>query len=283
MRSSLPLTIEIHEYLESDEHVLADATQIHQIVMNLCTNAAHAMENGGGILEVALTEYHLGEDHNELPPDLKSGPYVILSVGDSGDGMSPEILKQIFNPYFTTKETGQGTGLGLSVVHGIVKKCGGEITVKSEPGTGSVFNVYLPVLGQPPQIEVEIYETPQKGTETILVVDDEPMLLVVFKEQLEKLGYTVDAVNNGPRALELFKSDPDKYDLVITDMTMPLMTGEKLASEIFNIRQDIPIILCTGHSQQLTEEKALNIGIRAFVMKPIKMNLLSQTVRRVLA
>ena len=283
LRSSLPTTIEIHQYLESDESVFAQPTQIHQIVMNLCTNAAHAMEENGGILEVNLVELHTDTQPNGVPKNLTPGPYLKLSVSDSGEGMKPGILNHVFDPYFTTKEAGKGTGLGLSVVHGIVKNCGGEITVNTELGIGSAFHVFLPILGQQKEEITEPVQKYEAGKEKILFVDDEPILLNVYKEQLENFGYTVDTAGSGLKALEMFKEDPDGYDLIITDMTMPKMTGEKLAVEIFAIRPEVPIILCTGYSQQMTEEKALSMGIRAFVAKPIKVKMLSQTVRDILA
>ncbi len=282
LRASLPATIEILQYLEGDEKVLADSTQVHQIVMNLCTNAAQAMEEKGGILEINLTKCEKNEGEGELPSDLGPGPYLKLSVGDTGPGMGPEILKKVFEPFFTTRETGRGTGLGLSVVHGIVKSIGGEITVRSELGTGTVFNVYLPIFTEKIREIPEPADVSETGSETVLFVDDEPMLIQVYREQLEKLGYHVDAVDSGLKALELFTSDPNKYDLVITDMTMPKMTGDKLAGELLKIRPGVPVILCTGYSQQITEEKAHELGIRSFIMKPLKMKILSETIRRVL-
>jgi len=206
-----------------------------------------------------------------------------LTVSDSGRGMESEVIKRIFDPYFTTKDTGQGTGMGLSVVHGILKSHGGMVTVKSEPAKGSTFYVYLPVIQEMSKPEDTDEAVPiQRGHERILFVDDEHALVEIAKDILERLGYEIVARTSSVEALELFRAQADRFDLVITDMTMPNMTGDKLSKEILKIRSDIPIILCTGYSERISEEKAKNIGIREFVMKPLVMKELAKTVRNTL-
>ena len=204
-------------------------------------------------------------------------------VSDTGYGMASEIMERIFDPYFTTKETGEGTGLGLSVVHGIVKAHGGTITVYSELGKGTTFHVYLPLIQEAEKAEKERSDAPlPTGSERILFIDDESALLEIGGQMLERLGYEVVTKRNSVQALELFRAEPDRFDLVITDMTMPHMTGDKLAQGLMEIRPDIPIILYTGHSRLISEERAKEIGIKAFVMKPLVMWNLAETVRKVL-
>ena len=214
--------------------------------------------------------------------DLAAGPYLRLTVSDTGHGMSPEIRDRIFDPYFTTKETGEGTGLGLSVAQGIVKAHGGAISVYSEPGKGTTFHVYLPVTPEKATEERESEKPLPTGDERILFIDDEPVLAEIGRHMLERLGYEVVIKTSSMEALELFRSGPGRFDLVITDMTMPRMTGDKLARELIGIRPDIPVILCTGHSKQVSEEKAKSLGIRAFVMKPISNRVVAEVVRKVL-
>ncbi|MBW2169460.1 MAG: response regulator, partial [Deltaproteobacteria bacterium] len=283
LRASLPTTIEIHQNIESDTGIVeADPTQIHQILMNLCTNAGHAMREEGGILEVTLTNVDIDARTIRQYPDMSPGPYLRLSVSDTGEGMTPEILGRIFDPYFTTKEVGEGTGLGLAVVHGIIKDHGGAITVYSEPGKGTTFHVYLPVIEKAAEPEKETLKPLPTGHERILFIDDEPGLVEIGRVMLGELGYDVVVRTSSIEALELFRIKPDEFELVITDMTMPKMTGDKLAKELMQIRPDIPIILCTGFSKRITEEKAKEIGIKAFVMKPLVMRDLANTVRKAL-
>jgi len=198
-----------------------------------------------------------------------------------GYGMPSEIVERIFDPYFTTKDTGEGTGLGLSVAQGIVKAHGGTITVYSEQGKGTTFHVYLPVILEEEREKKESEEPLPTGSECILFIDDEQVLIEIESQMLEQLGYEVVAKKSSIEALELFRAEPDRFDLVITDMTMPHMTGDKLAQELMKIRPDIPVILCTGHSRLVSEEKAKDIGIKAFVMKPLVMRNLAETVRKV--
>ena len=284
IRASIPKTIDIHQEIDKNcELVMGDPTQIHQIVMNLCTNAYHAMEDAGGKLEVTLTEIEIATDGQRDKIDLNPGRYLQLSVSDNGHGMTPDIISRIFDPYYTTKKSGKGTGLGLSVTHGIVKNHGGSISVLSEPGIGTTFHVYLPLIEK--ETKLVATETPEiipMGSERILLVDDEESIVIMEQQMLERLGYNVTPRSSSVEALEAFKSNPDNFDLIITDMTMPNMTGVQLAQKIKNIKADIPIIICTGFSEQLTTEKCQAIGINGLVMKPVIIKELAGTIRRVL-
>jgi CheY-like chemotaxis protein len=231
---------------------------------------------------VSLAGIELDKDRVLQHLDLPGGPYLQLTVKDTGSGMAPEVMERIFDPYFTTKEKGRGTGLGLAVVHGITKDHRGAISVQSEQGKGSTFDVYLPVI-QKDEIPHESPEKPlPKGHERALFIDDEQSLAEIGKEMLTRLGYEVVAKTNSLDALEFFRTDPDQFDLVITDMTMPHMTGEKLAQNLMSIRPDIPVILCTGYSEMMTEEKAKEMGIKGFAMKPLIIRDLASSIRKVL-
>jgi PAS domain S-box-containing protein len=283
MRSVLPSTIEIRQSLTNIGLVMADPTQIHQVMMNLCTNAAHAMDKSGGILEVRLEKVTIGRDANALKLNLPPGHYLRLLVSDTGHGMTPEVMARIFDPYFTTKEIGRGTGLGLAVVHGIVHGHGGAITCKSSPGMGTTFEIYLPEVLYEEEAGKHLEEKPlPRGTERILFVDDEPALVNLAERILSKLGYSVITKTNSIEALSLFKENPYSFDLVITDMTMPGMTGDRLAQYLMEIRKDIPVILCTGYSEYISEERAKKTGIREFFMKPFEIRVLAETIRKVL-
>jgi len=282
LKASLPSTIEIRQRIQSNSAVLSDPTQIHQVLMNLCTNAGYAMRENGGVLEVSLTDEELEADFTARHGDLAPGPYIKLTVGDAGHGMPPEVLEKIFDPYFTTKEVGEGTGMGLSVVHGIVKNCGGTITVYSELGEGTTFNVFLPIIETKTEPQIAAEKPLPTGTERILFVDDEETLVDLGRQMLERLGYEVVTGTSSIDSLELFKTRPDNFDLIITDMTMPNMTGDKLAREVMEIRSNVPIILCTGFSARISEERAKEMGIKAFVMKPLLIRDLANTVRKVL-
>lgn len=282
LRASLPTTIDMRQEISSKGVVNADPTQIHQIVMNLCTNAAHAMRLEGGLLDVQLLDEDLDR---QLPcPDLLPGPYVKLLVHDTGCGMDRDTLERIFDPFFTTKTLGEGTGLGLSVVHGIVKGYGGAVTVQSEPGKGSTFSVYLPRIqmaaGKP--LEEGMGPLPTGG-ERVLFVDDERLLAELGTKMLAPLGYTVTTKTSSWEALEMFRADPWVFDLVITDQTMPRLTGVQLAKELLSIRSDLPIILCTGFSESITQERAREIGISELLMKPLALKDLAESIRRVLS
>jgi PAS domain S-box-containing protein len=282
LRSSLPTTIEIRNNILSDALVMADSTQIHQVLMNLCTNAGQAMQEEGGILEVSLTDVYLDSGFTSGYPDINPGTFLKLTVSDTGRGIAPDILNKIFDPFFTTKEKGEGTGLGLSVVHGIIKSLGGTLTVYSEPEKGAEFSFYLPIIEREVK-EEQGFEAPlSTGTERILFVDDEQPIRDMSKKLIESLGYHVEVRSNGIEALELFKANPERFDLVITDLTMPNMTGDRLAEQLMSVRSDIPIILCTGFSARIDEKKSNAMGIRAFVLKPIIQSDIARIIRTVL-
>ncbi|MBA4367902.1 MAG: hypothetical protein C0403_09725 [Desulfobacterium sp.] len=283
MRASIPTTIAIKQHIDNNcGMVFADPTNIHQIAMNLMTNAYHAMETDGGTLTIGLSEVTLSaEDLNSF--NLNPGTFVCFSVSDTGHGIEKYLLDRIFEPYFTTKTNGKGTGLGLSVVHGIVKSYKGDIRVYSEPGKGSVFTVYLPVIHMEREETTNMnHLSVRGGDEHILLVDDEEPILKMEKQMLERLGYQVTSRTSSMEALEAFRSSLNKFDLVITDMTMPNMTGEKLACELKKIRKGIPVIVCTGFSEKISRERAEALGIDGFLIKPIARNDLAKTIRTVM-
>ncbi len=282
LRSSIPTTIEIRETIVSEATVIADPTKIHQVIMNLCTNADHAMRNDGGVLTVALEDVEIA-DPDEIPSlTMIPGKYVRLTVTDTGHGMDEKVLAKIFEPYFTTKKQDEGTGLGLSVVLGIVQEHKGYTTVESRLDEGTQFVVYLPVtdkIGEPASPREEENIT-LEGDETILVVDDEAEILSVTKVFLEQYGYRIVSFQDGTKALQAFEQDPDAVDLVITDMTMPKITGDQLATRMMAIRPDLPVILCTGYSHKLSKADALRLGIRRYLQKPVVLKDLVITVRK---
>jgi PAS domain S-box-containing protein len=282
LRSTLPSTIEIRsEIKEKTGLIMASPTQIHQVLVNLCTNAGHAMRENGGILEVSLNEITVDSKKANLG-NLPPGKYVQLTVGDTGEGIDPTVVERIFEPYFTTKKTGEGTGLGLSVVHGIVKGHGGDIVVSSKPGKGTRFLVYFPVTETVVETVGEPAAAVPRGNEHILLVDDEKSLVEMGKDLLERLGYKVTVRTSSIEALEAFRKTPDRYDLVITDQTMPNMTGIQLTRELMALRPDIPVILCTGFSDLVNKENFKAMGIREFVMKPIVKKDIARIIRDVL-
>ncbi len=284
LRASIPTTVEIKQNFQPDlGKVYGDPTQIHQVLMNFCTNAAHAMRDTKGILSVELAGVELDGELTATDPELLPGKYVRLTVGDTGTGMPPEVLARIFEPYFTTKAVGEGTGLGLSVVHGIVKSHGGTISVYSETGIGTTFHVYFPVIEHDSTAALEhtIKYIPS-GRERILLVDDEPVLAGMYRAMLERLGYYVATETDPVEALDFFRTDPQQFDLVITDFTMPKMTGEELALELKRIRPELPIILCTGFSGSLSELRLREAGIAALVRKPILKKDIAWVIREVL-
>ena len=283
LRASLPTTIEIQFNLEKDEDtVMADPTQIHQVLMNLCTNAAHAMRDKGGILNVSLNKVALDSEYTSRYTELEPGPYTKLAVSDSGHGISPEVIDRIFDPFFTTKDRSEGTGMGLAVVHGIIKSYGGEIIVETEPGEGTTFNVFIPraktVAADEPEITTEL----PVGNERVLVIDDEQGMVETLCRMLDRLGYQTTKRTSSVEELELFKAGPDRFDLVISDQTMPNITGIELAKTFMDIRPDMPIILCTGFSEKVNEDSAKAMGISAFILKPIVMRDIAHTIRQVL-
>ena len=262
---------------------MADPTQIHQILMNLCTNAYHAMRLTGGVIGVRLSKITI-DDAGRVPnTELALGNYVLLEVSDTGCGMEQKTLAHIFDPYFTTKDKGEGTGLGLAVVHGIVKSYQGHITVYSEPGKGTRFHVYLPRLAEAPSlVEADRNETIPAGTERVLVVDDEAVITAMLETILTRLGYQVRSSSNSLEALALIEQDPMAFDLLITDMTMPHLTGFELTAKALAIRSDLPVILCTGFSDLINKEQAQALGIRVYLMKPVSVRELALAVRKVL-
>jgi len=282
LRSSIPTSIELRQNIPKDiGTILANPTQINQILINLSTNAHHAMPYGG-ILEISLKNVELDEDSAAQYPDLNPGRYVNLKVSDTGHGISAKEMDRIFDPYFTTKEVGKGTGMGLSVVHGIVKSHEGTISVESQYGQGATFSIFFPVVEKQAVIETETVEELPTGNERILFVDDEKSILFAGRNNLERLGYKVEIGLNPVQALELFRANPDQFDLVITDMTMPKMTGDQLVQKILKIRPDMPIILNTGFNETIDEEKAKQIGIRQYMEKPLNRRILAKVIRKVL-
>lgn len=283
LRSSMPTTIHIFANIDSmSGMIFADPTQFHQIVMNLCTNAFHAMEKTGGELYVTLRNV---KEYSENLPDelaLVHGKFVELIVRDTGSGINPSNIDKIFQPYFTTKETGKGTGMGLAITHGIIKKWGGAISVNSKLGTGTTFRVMLPMVENDIIEKEKSTEPVHGGQERILLVDDEEILAKIGQDMLERLGYHVTVRTNSLAALESFQNQPDQYDLVITDQTMPGMTGADLARRMIQIRPNIPIILCTGYSSIMSEEKAKAIGIKEFAFKPLTKTDIAKLTRKVL-
>ncbi|MFH2091215.1 MAG: cache domain-containing protein [Pseudomonadota bacterium] len=283
IRSTIPTTISINQSLQSDcGAVKADPTQIHQIIMNLTTNAYHAMEENGGELDVTLREIDL-DQYDRITPDLIPGSYACLTIADTGMGMDQKTIDKIFDPFFTTKEKGKGTGMGLSVVHGIVKGMNGVIKVYSELFKGTEFHIYLPIVKSTFEMQViQAKEPLQAGTESVLLVDDEERIITMEKQVLERLGYLVTSCTSSIEALEIFRSDPDKFDIVISDMAMPKMPGDRLAAELIKIRPDIPILICTGFSESMSEEKIKSLGVKGLLLKPIVIKNLTQKIRQLL-
>ena len=284
LRASLPSTIEIHLGIEpgaGPARVLGDPTRLHQILMNLCVNAGHAMRDRGGMLEINLSSVDVDAAFMAKNPDAEPGPYLELTVADSGHGMDPEVRQRIFEPYFTTKDPGEGTGLGLAVVYGIVKGYGGWINVESKPGEGSTFTIFLPRTERKAVPEREIVPEEYSGRGKVLLVDDEEAIVHVEKEMLERFGFEVVTTHNSHGALKTFRSKPESFDFVMTDLTMPGMTGVELARELLSIRPDLPIILCSGYSEMANGDILREHGLKGFILKPITMTELAETLRSV--
>ena len=280
LRASIPSTVDVRMSIKSESgFILANPVQIQQVVMNLCNNAADSMRREGGILSIELSDFAAPRDGDV--PGLAHGSYMRLAVSDTGEGMPPELLDRIFDPFFTTKEPGRGTGLGLSVVHGIVSTYHGTITVKSSPGRGTEFAVYFIEAEEKRMQEREVERDIPTGHQRILFVDDEEILVEMGKAMLEGLGYKVTGTTSGAEAFNVCRKDPDSFDLIITDQTMPGMTGLKLIEEVKSVR-DIPVILMTGFSHLVDAASAKAAGIDAFMMKPLTRNELSRTIRRLL-
>ena len=281
IRATTPSTISIRVNAPNKALILGDPTQIQQVLTNLCTNATHAMREKGGSLDIEVSDYSVSSLNGDTDR-MEPGPYVKLSVRDTGTGITADIMDKIFDPFFTTKKVGEGTGLGLAVVHGIVKQHDGHITVESEPGRGSTFTVYFPQIAKGPEADEVRDDALPTGSERILFVDDEKALVEMGEDILAELGYEVTSRMNGREALALLKLDPSRFDLVITDQTMPEMTGIDLAKEVLTIRADMPIIMCTGFSHLVDADRAMAAGIRAFAMKPLTKREIARTVRNVL-
>ena len=282
LRASLPTTIEIEADIRTDAFIMGDPTQMHQVLMNLCTNAGHAMRDRGGRLTIMLREAAAEEMREKRLPGMTAEAYLALTVADTGHGIPGNILDRIFDPFFTTKEHTEGTGMGLSVAHGIVKSHRGSIDVESRTGEGTLFRIYLPRIVTEAREENRAAAPLPEGTERVLFVDDEAMLVDMTRQILQRLGYQVTACTSSVEALAYCRNDPHAFDLVITDMTMPHMTGKELAQELLQLNPVLPIILCTGFSETITEDAAKRIGIQAFILKPIVMADLAKTMRRVL-
>jgi len=283
LRSSLPSTINITQAISQEPMiVLTDPTQIHQVLMNLCTNAAHAMRERGGILDVQLSREKAAVPRPLHPFELNAGDYMKLTVGDTGCGIDPSIMERIFDPFFTTKDHGEGTGLGLSVIYGILRDHNGAVDIASEPGKGTTVSLYFPLEDVESPLPEQTPRDIPGGSERILFVDDEAALADLGRVMLASLGYHVTARTSSIEALEAFRARPHDFDLVITDMTMPNMTGDRLSGELLKLRPDIPIMLCTGFSDIMSEEKARGIGIRRFVMKPLFIGDIAKLIRDIL-
>jgi len=282
LEASLPSTIEIRSNLQANEAVMADPTSIHQIIMNLCTNAGHAMRKSGGILDISLLSVELDHDFARVHPEIKPGQFLRLTISDTGHGMSHDVKERIFDPFFTTKGEGEGTGMGLSVVHGIVRSLGGTIVVHSEPDKGSSFSVYLPIHAKQQVKQEEQDERIAGGKEHIVFVDDEEFIVDIAQQMLEMLGYRVVGKTDSRDAFAYVKDHTGEVDLVITDYTMPHMTGFDLAKEIRKLRPELPILLCTGYNTGFSEAEIKEAGINAFILKPVVRKELAEVVRRVL-
>ena len=283
LRPALPTTIAINQLIdEKAGPVHIDPAQMHQVLMNLCTNAFHAMEDHGGELDISLRRIELDTAALAARPYAQPGTYIELAIGDTGSGIPPNLIDRIFDPFFTTKELGKGTGMGLSIVHGIAKSCEGFVTVDSVLGRGTTFHVFLPAAAEEQPFPVSTEDSLPRGSEHILFIDDEEMLTTLAKAMLERLGYLVTARTSSLEALTAFQNQPDRFDLAITDLTMPGMTGLDLSRRLLQIRPDLPIILCTGFSALVSEEKARSMGIRALAFKPLTKKDMALLIRKIL-
>jgi len=283
IRSTTPVNVKIEQHVSVGPClVLGNDTQINQLLINLCNNGVDALPEQGGVITITLLNETISQQHVTHPAKMEAGEYVKLMVSDNGVGMKSEILDRIFEPYYTTKNIGEGTGIGLAIVHGIVERHGGTIMADSKPGHGTTYTIFLPVYDGPlVKVTGRQNELPV-GEESILYVDDEESIVRIGKRLLEKLGYTVEASTNPEEALKLVRNDPNRFDLLITDMAMPSMTGDQLIVETLKIRADLPTIICTGYSATVSKKDAANIGARSYIMKPIKKSELATTVRTVL-
>lgn len=283
LNATLPSNIQIHHDIPGGlRPIMADPAQIRQVLINLCMNGAHAMEEGGGLLTISVDDIELSSDmilrHQELIP----GSYIKLTISDTGCGIHPQAIERIFDPYYTTKSVDKGIGMGLAMVHGIVRDHSGAVYVESEQGKGTIMTVLLPASEALVEKQHDAPQGVPFGTEHILVVDDEPSIVIMIKQILERLGYQVAVKTDSADALSLIRENPYMFDMILTDMTMPGMTGDKLASEILHIRPDMPIILCTGYNEKISIENAGKIGIRTYLEKPLNKEKLGEIVRKTL-
>ena len=287
LRATLPATIELRievspEIQENQDIIIGDPTQVHQVLMNLCTNAMHAMQDNGGVLDMSLEPVCITPENASMNPEHRAGEFLQITISDTGYGIEPSIIEQIFDPFFTTKKPGEGTGMGLSVVHGIVQSHRGSIQVESTVGVGTKFHVLFPKkMEESDAISANENACPT-GQEHILFVDDEPILVDMANEMLSQLGYRVTALTSPHTALQRFMEEPDSFDLLITDQTMPYLTGMELSRKMLAIRKNLPIILVTGYSETVTPEHAKNIGIKEFIIKPVVEDQLARIIRQVL-
>ncbi|BHH85986.1 response regulator [Desulforhopalus sp. 52FAK] len=283
IRSSIPVNIKIEQNLSADTYpVMGNDTQINQLLIHLCNNGVDALPEKGGIVTVELSYETIDEVQTKHQQQLKPGLYAKLMVSDNGIGMDKVVLDRVFEPYFTTKDIGEGTGIGMAIVHGIVERHDGAIYVDSTPGQGTTFTIFLPAHEGLIEQENDELDVLPVGDESVLYVDDEASIAKLGKRLLESLGYTAEPISDPEKALDMVRNDPDKFDLLITDMAMPNMTGEQLVIETLKIRQNMPIIICTGYSAKISEKEAADIGARSFIMKPINKSELAKMVRKVL-
>lgn len=282
LRASIPSTIEIHQFLKTEATILADPTQMHQVIINFCTNAEYAMRETGGILKVVVEEVDVTKHMARMISGIQAGPHVRLTVQDTGSGMTPEVLERMFDPFFTTKPIGEGSGMGMAVAHGIITGHGGALVVDSVVNKGTKIEVYLPTVPTPVPERLDDQGPIPTGKESILFVDDEETIARLGKELLTQLGYTVEVHTSSVEALNVFRLAPQRFDLAITDQTMPGLTGEALSRELLRIRPDLPIILCTGFSHIMSAEKAKALGIQGYLMKPLAIRDLVPIIRHVL-
>jgi len=284
LRGSILATTELLTTIEAERDIVkADPTQIHQIIMNLCTNALHAMKDKVGVLEVGLTQTVVDSRTRGPLARLRHGAYVEIYVRDTGHGMERAVLDRIFEPFFTTKQSGEGTGMGLAVVHGIVASLQGAITVDSAVGKGTTFHIVLPLMEQVAEQTPAVLMPLVKGTERILFVDDEPGIVAMVNQMLTSLGYQVTTFSRPHEALTLFKEDPTRFDLIISDQVMPGMTGIEMVREMHLLRNEIPVIICTGFSKTISDRDLLGEGVREILMKPIVLRQLADSIRRALS
>jgi CheY-like chemotaxis protein len=284
LRASIPKSIDIRENVPDVAGIIfADATQMHQVMLNLCSNAADAMQDDGGTLNVELITTYFDMDQALAYQGLNPGPYIRLTVSDTGTGIAPEVHERIFEPFFTTKEQGKGTGMGLSMVDAIVKNHGGHIRVESQVGKGTAFEILLPKVEMSEDVAALTDMTlPNGNSEKVLLIDDEDMILDIGTEMLASLGYQVTVQNDAAAAVEMFSNAPEKFDVIITDLSMPHMTGYEVAKKILNLREDIPVILCTGYGEAITTDRLEAAGIRELLFKPFILREIAQVIRNTL-